>query len=124
MIKLESKDNYIYVNRLNGNFGNTIIMPDTADPYVWVECTLESYKKWRDTNNQQKIDEQIVNVITQTPQVIDSTGKIIPINITELNVNFDDAIYTFAQLMKDNGAAIYNNVDLLNKEYLTKRINK
>lgn len=34
MIKLESKDNYIYVNRLNGNFGNTIVMPDTADPYV------------------------------------------------------------------------------------------
>lgn len=124
MIKLESKDNYIYVNRLNGNFGNTIIMPDTADPYVWVECTLESYKKWRDTNNQQKIDEQIVNIIAQTPQVIDSTGKIIPVNITELNVDFDDTVYSFAQLMKDNGAIIYNNVDLLNKEYLTKRINK
>lgn len=124
MIKLESKDNYIYVNRLNGNFGNTIIMPDTADPYVWVECTLESYKKWKDANNQQKIDEQIVNAITQTPQVIDATGKIIPINITELNVDFDDTVYSFTQLMKDNGAAIYNNVDLLNKEYLTKRINK
>lgn len=124
MIKLESKDNYIYINRLNGNFGNTIIMPDTADPYVWVECTLESYKKWRDINNQQNIDEQIVNVIAQTPQVIDSTGKIMPINITELNVDFDDTVYNFAQLMKDNGAAIYNNVDLLNKEYLTKRINK
>lgn len=123
MIKLESKNNYIYVNRLNGNFGNTIIMPDTADPYVWVECTLESYKKWRDFNNQQKIDEQIINVITQTPQVIDSTGKVVPINITKLNIIFDNTIYSFAQLMKDNGAAVYNNVDLLNKEYLINRNN-
>lgn len=47
-----------------------------------------------------------------------------PINITELNVDFDNTVYSFAQLMKDNGAAIYNNVDLFNKEYLTKRINK
>lgn len=123
MIKLESKNNYIYVNRLNGNFGNTIIMPDTADPYVWVECTLESYKKWRDFNNQQKIDEQIINVITQTPQVIDSTGKVVPINITKLNIVFDSTVYSFSQLMKDNGAAVYNNVDLLNKEYLINRNN-
>lgn len=119
MKKLESKEHYIYVNRENGGAGNIIIMPDTADEYVWVECLRENYNKWKDSNNQQLINEEITNALATVPQTLDSESKI---DITTLNIQFSDNVYSFANLMKDSNITLFNNVDLINKDYLLNQV--
>lgn len=124
MIKLKVKEGNVFVNRLTGSIGHEIVMPDTGDPYVWVECNNEDYQKWKNEDNQKLINEEILNAAAQVPQILDEEGNPIEVQIDTLDVQFSDNVYTFAQLMKDNGAQIWENVDLINKQYLANNINR
>lgn len=124
MKKLNYIKGYIYVNRETGGAGHEIVAPDSADLYVWVKCTQDNYNKWINENNQNLINQQIINTISQTPTITDVDDSTIPINITKLNVNFDDTVYTFKQLMNDSGVTLFNDVDLLYKEYLIEENNQ
>lgn len=119
MKKLDYQKNYIYVNKENGNAGHEILLPDNADLYVWAKCAQENYDKWKDSNNQKLIDEEIINTLATIPQTLDSESKI---DITTLNIQFSDNVYSFANLMKDSNITLFNNVDLINKDYLLNQV--
>lgn len=124
MKKLNYQKDYIYVNKENGNAGHEILLPDNADLYVWAKCTQENYNKWKDSNNQNLINQQIINTIAQIPIITNADGSKLPIDIKSLNVKFDDTVYTFKQLMNDSGVTLFNDVDLLYKEYLIEENNQ
>ena len=120
MKKLDYQKDYIYVNKENGNAGHEILLPDNADLYVWAKCTQENYNKWKDSNNQKIIDEEIVNILVTIPQILNAENKI---DITTLNIQFSDNVYSFANLMKDSNITLFNNVDLIGKDYLLNQVN-
>lgn len=120
MKKLDYQKGYIYVNKENGNAGHEILLPDNADLYVWAKCTQENYNKWKDSNNQKLIDKEIINTLATIPQTLDTETEI---DITTLNIQFSDNIYSFANLMKDSNVTLFNNIDLMNKDYLLNQVN-
>ena len=124
MKKLNYQKDYIYVNKENGNAGHEILLPDNADLYVWAKCTQENYNRWKDSNNQNLINQQIINTIAQIPIITNDDGSKPSINIKSLDVKFDDTVYTFKQLMNDSGVTLFNDVDLLYKEYLIEENNQ
>ena len=124
MKKLDYQKGYIYVNRETGSAGHEIVAPDSADLYVWVKCTQDNYNKWKDKNNQNLIDKQIINAIAQVPTIIDADGSELSIDIKSLDVKFDDTVYTFKQLMNDSRVTLFNDADLFHKEYLIERNNQ
>lgn len=124
MKKLKYQKGYIYVNRETGSAGHEIVAPDSADLYVWVKCTQDNYNKWKDKNNQNLINQQIINTIAQIPTMTNTDGSEISIDIKSLNVKFDDTVYTFKQLMNDSGITLFNDADLFHKEHLIERNNQ
>lgn len=124
MKKLDYQKGYIYVNRETGSAGHEIVAPDSADLYVWVKCTQDNYNKWKDKNNQNLINQQIINTISQIPIITNDDGSKLSIDIKSLDVKFDDTVYTFKQLMNDSGVTLFNDIDLFNKEYLIKKNNQ
>lgn len=124
MKKLNYQKDYIYVNKENGNAGHEILLPDNADLYVWAKCAQENYNKWKDSNNQNLINQQIINTIAQIPIITNNDGSKLPIDIKSLNIKFDDTVYTFKQLMNDSGVTLFNDIDLFHKEYLIERNNQ
>lgn len=124
MKKLNYQKDYIYVNKENGNAGHEILLPDNADLYVWAKCTQENYNKWKDSNNQNLINQQIINTIAQIPIITNDDDSKLSIDIKSLDIKFDDTVYTFKQLMNDSGVTLFNDVDLLYKEYLIEENNQ
>lgn len=114
----------ILINRETGGAGNKVYAPDSCDDYIWVAINRKDYDKWKDKNNQNLINRQIINAIAQAPTIIDSDGSELPINIESLNIKFDDTVYTFKQLMNDSGVTLFNDADLFHKEYLIERNNQ
>ena len=60
---------HILVNRETGGAGSKVYTPDTTDDYLWVEVSREEYNKWKNKDNQQRIEESIKEQLKQAATV-------------------------------------------------------